>query len=309
MSDYAYVADKAKKAFASLSSLERAVARAPSDKGLQINLMSVRRFAEQARQEMERLAALNFIDVCQYRLVPEENSYGLEHVAKSFLSYQYLFSQIYDSVKNGPKSRASLGKEAEIESTLEFAYTYSGSLGVVLLAGNDRTFFEGKLDKPIESLYRIMEIGGVSDVRDVAHSMGRAVVKRVHDWSDANAKAKFSTDIRWNRSDGRKLGQMVDHRKLEKIVGYIESTSDEKVSKIRVTGILVGASLSSKSFHLVVPNGESYAGKFSLDFSYSGELTLGKHYESEILMSDVYHYATDKHDITYNIEKLTSVQV
>ena len=156
MSDYAYVADRARKAFASVARLESELQSRPKDVGLSINLASMRRMAEQARSEMERLAALNKIEICKYRLVPSlVNEYGLGHVSKALFEYQNLFSQIYDSIKNGKKSKAQIAPEAQRESMMDFAYTYSGSLGVVLLARGDRDFFEGKLGSgPIKRIPR-----------------------------------------------------------------------------------------------------------------------------------------------------------
>ena len=141
------------------------------------------------KAEMERIAAINQVEVCQYRMVPIEGaSYSLGHVSKSLLEYQNLFSQIYDALKNGTKNKAIIGKEAAQASTLDFAFSYSGSLGVVLLIQSERTFFEGELDKSIEILYQVLDISDADDVRDMSHNLGRAVVKRVHDWSKANVE-------------------------------------------------------------------------------------------------------------------------
>lgn len=63
MSDYAYVADRAKRAFASVARLENELVKRPGDRSLSINLTSMRRLAQQAQIEMERLAEMNQIEL------------------------------------------------------------------------------------------------------------------------------------------------------------------------------------------------------------------------------------------------------
>ncbi|CAH2407776.1 hypothetical protein MES4922_80097 [Mesorhizobium ventifaucium] len=241
--------------------------RSPADRNLLLNLSAMRRMAEQAQNELLRLAEINRIDVCDYRLIPAADvGYSLPFVAKSFLNYQHLFSQIYDSIRNGVlKERAVIGKEAEFESMLEYGYSYSGSLGVVLLAQSERDFFNGRMDAPIEALFQVIDIEDNHSVRDIASSLGNAVVKRVFDWSAVNVEAKFSADVRWNRSDGRQLGQVVEIRHMERIVDVIGATADDKTAVVTARGMLVGTDLPGRSFHFVVPDGDSYKGSFHPD--------------------------------------------
>lgn len=308
MSDYGYVVDRAKKAFDAVAKLEAELQRQPDNRALQVNLVSQRRLAERAKEELDHLAALNVIEVCEYRLVPEEGGgYSLGHVAESLLKYQLLFSQIYDSVKSGPKKRAVFGREAEKESALEFGYTFSGSLGVVLLAKSDRDFFSGSLDKPIEALYQILDINNKDDVRDIANHLGRAVVTRVHGWSVANIQGGFSTDVYWKRSDGRQLSQFVDRRRMELIVGFIEAASDTVTTPIEVTGMLVGANIVSRTFHLVVPSGDAYMGRISDEIDLDEGPTLGKLYNAKIDISETFYYATERTDRINNLVDLVLV--
>jgi hypothetical protein len=305
MSDYAFVADRAKKAFASVARLESALMQKPHDRALSTNLASMRRLADQARTELERLAAFNQIEVCQYRIVPEmSRDYGLAHVSKSLLEYQNLFTQIYDAFKNGKKSKATFGHEAEEESMLEFAYSYSGSLGVVLLARSNRNFFAGNLDRSIEALYQILDISDVDSVRDVAQSLGRAVVKRVHDWSKANVDAGFAADVRWKRSDGKVLGQMIDRGRLQHIVEYIGKTADTKVTQVSTKGMLVGGNVESRSFHITVPDGDTYTGRISEDAVLPQAMTLGRIYDAVIEVGEIYYYATERTQKTNTLRKL-----
>lgn len=306
MSDYAYVADRAKKAFASVAQLESALERKPGDRALSMNLASMRRMAEQANADMLRLAEINKIEVCNYRLAPEgDERYGLEYVASSFLHYQLLFSQIYDALVNGPKKNASLGQEAKEASCLDFAYSYSGSLGIVLLAKSERDFFSGNLDNPIDALYQILDIEDVDNVKDIAKTLGNAVVKRIHDWTEATSRGGFAADIRWKRSDGVERGQMVGQRVLENIAQIIEGASDEETQQISVVGTLVGIDVDARTFHLTVNDGESYRGRLSETYPSGGQVIVPAVFRSDITKVERYFYATEKREFRYFLNRLT----
>lgn len=313
MSEIASAVERTRKAFAAVSQLEAALSRSPSDRALQLNLSSMRKMASQAEEQMLALSRRAYVDVCNYRLLPQASDnrgFGLQYVSKSLLEYQNLFTQIYDSLKNGRKDRAVFGREAQEESTLELAYTYSGSLGVVMYSQSDRNLLSGKLDSSIDSLFQVVEVKSRKDVREVAEKLGNAVVKRVYDWSDANIKGHFAADVRWNRSDGRLLGEVIEREQMESIVEVIDATSDSKSSEIGVVGILFGGNIGSRSFHFVVPNGDIYRGHLAKDFDRTTAMTLGKFYRARILETETFHYATEKAYRDYqllNLEEASSL--
>lgn len=308
MSDYASVVDRARKAFASVARLEAELTRAPDNPGLQVNLAAMNKLAHQSQQQLFSISEYQRVEVCNYRLVPQEaQGYSLSAVSNSFLSYQTLFSQIHDALKNGPKMKAVIGKEAQEQSSLELAYTYGGSLGVVLLAQSERDFFSGDLDNSIDALFQVLDIDSRSSVRDIAKSLGNAVVKRVHDWSEANVNGGFAADVRWSRSDGRQLGELIERKRLATIVEIIEATSDEQTQEFPSTGILVGGDINSRSFHFVVPNGEDYRGKLASEFSLGNEMLLGKRYRATITEKSKTTYATDRIDRQFELKALNEV--
>lgn len=306
MSDYTLIAERARRALAAVAKAESLVEREPLNSAARSNLIGLRRIAAVERVEMERLASANHVEICYYRIVPEiSGQYGIGRISACLLEYQNLFSQIHDAMKNGPKSRALVGKEAAEESTLDLAYTYSGSLGVALLARSDRDFFTGNLDKPIEVMHQILDIDDVDRVKDLAHALGRAVVKRVHDWSKASVDGGFSADIKWKRSDGRLTGQMIDKKRLEKIVNFIDATADTTTSTIDMPVMLVGGDLQARTFHVTAPDGDSYKGQILEDASLPKELSLGRIYRAEIEVLETYHYATEVSKVVNRLRKLT----
>jgi hypothetical protein len=298
MSEIASVVERTHKAFASVSQLEAALAHAPTDRALQLNLSAMRKMALQAQEQLYAYSRQAYIDVCNYRLLPENEDnkgYSLQYVSQSFLEYQNLFTQIYDALKNGAKkTRAIFGREAQEESALEFAYSYGGSLGIVLFSHSERDLLTGKLDSSIDALYHVIETKSRGNVREVAQRFGNPVVKRLYDWSGANAKGGFAADVRWNRSDGRALGEVIPRKRMEEIVEIIDATSDSTTTDVEVLGILFGGNIGSRSFHFVVPEGDVYRGHLSKDFNPHTQMTLGKWYRARIRLNEKYHYATEK---------------
>jgi hypothetical protein len=298
MSEFASAVERARRAFASLSQIEGALARAPTRRDLQTNLVAFKKLAQQSQDQLLQLSALKQIEICNYRLLPEATEhYSLGYVSESLLAYQNLFSQVHDARRNGPKVRARLDKEALQESALDFAYSYSGSLGVVLFIQNERDFFNGKIDPSIDSLLEVLNIDSRAAVRQIADQLGAAVVKRVHDWSRANIDGGFATDVRWNKSDGHQLGGVVERKKMENIVDLIVATSDEKTRVIEVTGMLVGGDIASGIFHFTVPNGLDYRGHLAEEFLQDTEMLLGKTYSARIRERETMVYATEKVEV------------
>jgi hypothetical protein len=181
-----------------------------------------------------------------------------------------------------------------VDALNQEVYSYSGSLGIVLLAQNEKDFFEGRLDGSIDALFQVMDIDSRDAVRDIGKALGTAVVKRIHDWSAANIKGGFAADVRWNKSDGRQVGEVIERRRMESIVEIIEATSDEHTDEIVEAGILVGGDLGSGSFHFVVPNGEDYRGHLAEEFSHDSDMTLGNRYVARIRETSTTTYSTQR---------------
>ncbi|WP_156330072.1 hypothetical protein [Bosea vaviloviae] len=309
MSDYAYVADQARRAFSSVARLESALRQHPDRVDLQINLAAEKKRARKADAHMRQLAEYNQIEICDYKLLPEiKDAFPISIISRSLLNYQGLFTQIHDSVKNGvQKAKSTFGAQALSESELEFGYSYEGSLGVVLMTRADRNFFEGKLDKSIEALYQTMNIDDQHDVRDVARALGGSVIKRLHDWSAANVAGGYSADVRWKLSSGRLLGQVVPRRKMVDIVEIIERTSDQKSDTFETIGMLAGGDVISSRFHFVESNGESYKGNLDQNFDKYRTLKLGEMYVAIIKRTSKEFYATQRVENTYDLLDLKPV--
>ncbi len=305
MSAYGYVVERVRRAQAAVARLERAVARDPQDASLQVNLAAQIKQARRAEEQFGQLAEANQIEVCRYRLVPEgEGGFGLLHVSRSLFEYQNLFSQVHDALQFGKKRNAIINPKSLAESHMEFGYSYSGSLGVALLVGSQRDLLGHSLDKSIETLFQVVEVSQEQDVRQVAQTLGIAVLKRAHDWSKANVAGGFAADVRWRRTDGRILGEMIPRRRMEAIADVISRTSDVQKITHRVRGILVGLDVKTGSFRLTVPRGTDYRGGLAIAFPRERPFVITRVYDAQITETLTTRYATEAVDKKYSLEWL-----
>src|SRR5690606_23789921 len=133
---------------------------------------------------------------------------------------------LYDFVKNGPKYAANYSKEVRSASQFNLAYTYPGSIGVLLSIDNRRDLFgEGELDRIINLINRVVELESIGQVRSIAHELGLNVVRHVFKWADQNWKSEYSVDIQWTRSDAVIKGGYVPRAQFLKLKSLIEETS------------------------------------------------------------------------------------
>lgn len=309
MSDYASAADNARRVGASVARLELRSAEAPDDRALRVNLAAKSKLLRRARLELEGIAEAQGVELCNYRLVPRRDErLILPHISNSLLQYQYVFSQTYDSLINGLKRNARIGDEAWQESILQIGYTYSGSFGTVLMAPSRRDFFSGSFDRTVEAVDQLLNIRDEFEVRDVAKTLGEAVIKRLYDWSQANVEGNFDADVRWRRSDGRQFGRVVNYDDMVRMVHLISATSDEERTSIEAQGVLIGADLQTRSFHFVEPNGGAYRGALAEEFPAGAVLKLPGSYQASITRIATINYASGREKERFELERLVPAE-
>lgn len=311
MSDIDSVLERLRRAFAAVSEVEAVAARSPGDRFVLANLHALKRDAEDLEKQWEDLCKDKQIEVCRYRIVPEHSDrYSLTSVSKSLLDFQELFSQIYDALKPGAKGRPRLKTRARIspgvatETKFDFGFTYPGSLGVALMVESESHLFGAKFDEAVKVIKDVISIKDQHDVREMAKTLGGAVVTKVYDWSTVNAQAGYGVDITWMRTDGTLRGGVIDASALEKVVEIIEKTSDKDTKNITVAGVLVGIDRKSRRFRFVEYNGPDFAGILDDDFPITEKWAINTRYTAKITVETVIEYATMEEKRSYKLTAL-----
>ncbi len=300
MSDYASILERTRQAFAAVSKLEMALQRNPMNPALEMNLRARRRLAERFQEELFSIAAISQIDVCQYKLRPNDTEhFPISEVSRSLASFQDLFSLIYAAQSEGTKNTAHLSGFMRAETQMEFGYSYAGSLGIVLVVPSTRGLFATKFEATIAAMDQLLAISDRDDVLDVARTLGRAIVNKVYEWSLTNYSADFSVDIYWRKSDGRFSGGAVDKTRLARLTDIIGMTSEETIVEFERRGVLVGIDVPTRWFHFVVPEGDSYTGYLGPEISVTGTIEVNRRYRCHIREHTTRRLATDQEQRQY----------
>jgi hypothetical protein len=305
MSDYASILEKTRQAYAAVSRLERAMVQAPNDAAIEMNFRSRKRMAERYQEELFIAAQEYHIDICQYKLKPQtENRFPLLGVSQSLETFQELFPLIYAALTEGAKNTAHLSMPMRIQTELEFGYSYSGSLGVVLFVPSSRDFFSTKFDQTIATIENLVTVSNTDEVLNLSKKLGRAIVNKAYGWSFGNYNADFSVDINWRKSNGHFAGRAIERTQLARIADVIGMTSEETINPFEATGILVGVDVPTRWFHFVVPDGDSFKGTFGPDISMVGTIEVNRRYRGRFLERIVRHLATDRAQRRYELLEL-----
>src|SRR5437867_3375751 len=122
------IREKLQDTSAMLAQLERDLARNPDDtRSLQLEVQSLEKRKRLLEEEMLAVTAEMGLEVCRYRIVPEQARLRLAGVTGALGQYQDLVTIFYDALKNGPKQRGKISAEVASETALDFAYALAGS--------------------------------------------------------------------------------------------------------------------------------------------------------------------------------------
>lgn len=298
--------DAVRSAYARIGDVEAVARDHPGDRMVMASLQSLKAHAEHLEHQWIEECRTKQIEVCRYKLISRlADVYQATAFARSLLEFQGLFAQIFDAKAQGVlRRRAIISGEIVSQTGFYFAYSYPGSLGVVLTLQDQPTLFGGKFEESIAAFQQVMGIEDEDDVRDIARTLGDAVVKRVYDWSTVNYLAGYSVDVTWTGFRETYAGQMVDRDAFGRIIEFIGRTSDIERQTVRVVGTLVAIDVVGKRFRLVVPDGEDFRGSLSETFDLARQWSVNRTYAARIIVEAVTRYATQQTQVNYRLENL-----
>ncbi|HEY1380571.1 MAG TPA: hypothetical protein VGF55_27465, partial [Gemmataceae bacterium] len=102
------IQEKLQDTAAMLAELERELARFPNDRGLRLNYQSVEKRKVKLESELEAVTASLGLELCRYRVVPEQDRIKLAGLAGALGDFQSLVTVFYDAIKSGPKRRSKV---------------------------------------------------------------------------------------------------------------------------------------------------------------------------------------------------------
>lgn len=266
--------------FERLNGIEATIAQAtrtdgePLSAGAKAMLDSLERRRDELREMAEELAAERLIDVFDYRVIPGlENRFPIKEVGQTLARWQDVVTAFFAAVReNKPRLRATFTKEIEDAATLNWAYSYSGSLGIVMYVPNDQLLAsESDLDIAVNAIMELVDTETVADVKQIADRFGKAAVKSFFDWSTTQTEADLSADIKWKRGKEVKIERLVQPLELERVQGIIKIADKRGDTIESYDGVLVALNVKGHgSFKMSFPDPElsDVSGKFDQHFNW-----------------------------------------
>jgi hypothetical protein len=309
--DFASALEHAAALRAKVSALENALQRNPSNEGLRITLLSTKRMADRAEDELNAASETAQVDLCRYRLVQKASlPFAASKFAKSITFYQDLFTALVDRFFTGvAKNAAKYNDDIKQISELNVAYTYPGSLGVLFSITNQRDLFgRGRLDDVVSAFDALAALKTPEDVRGLASQLGLNVIRSTFKWADHNWNSQYSLDLGWTKHGYRSKGQYISNDDFFTIKKSIDYTAESETKLLTTEGFLVGYHSIRKTFS-ILPEGLSQpiSGYLSREFPSDVEYTMNTKYHAIIKTKTEVNYSTEEERYTHKLMALKGI--
>jgi len=290
----------------SLARLEKSSVNLTSSRAFLLNQRSLQKRQTSLEEELEYLASQQQTDVVNYRLFSDsDESMSITTVAKTLTDFQEWLTTIYDALQNGPKQRDKRDAESISTTRLNFAYSYAGSVGVVMTMPAEQLLIgETNLDKAVETIFKLVKAKSTEEIAAYAKSLGPATIRRMYRWVTDHLDSGVGADIEWRRNQKVKSSLLIQQQELRELQSTIGATSEETETTIEIPGVLIGADIDRRTFHLKIEGEEDVSGTMSPLIGTKVTLELGKRYTATILRKTKTVYVTEKDEITNFLLKI-----
>ncbi len=246
------------------------------------------------------------IDVCTYRIFGERERHTLRALVQTLGDFQTMVSTVYDAVKSKiPKIRARITPEIIAETEFNFAYTFPGSVGVVLTIPNQRLLgIESHLDQTFSEIASMTQAKDSSEVLNFAKRLGAASIRTLYNWAFDHDDLGLGVSIEWRRDQAIRNRLLTQQPEFEKLHKTIEQTSDQTITEREVVGQLEGADVIRKSFHIKSDTGQDIRGTFTDAISESQTVELPKRYRAFITTKEQIKYSTEEEIVLHHLTRL-----
>lgn len=291
-----------------IATYEQALAEHPEHAGmLAISISSLQKMMRQLDREFATAVASLGLDVCRYRLIPEDGTAKITSVMKAVSSFQTFVSVVYDAIENGPKERARLAADVVDATSFEFGYSFVGSVGIVLTIPNERLLteeFATKLDESIAVVFEIAKSASPEEIGEYAKRYGHAVVRAFRAWTLSHVEAGFGVDARWSRGEASRAQLAVQYPEFRDMCRSIDETSAETTSEFEAVGELTKVDMDRRRFRLKVEDAEQIEGTFTDAVTEEHSASVPMRYHARVAKTVTAHYALDTDKVYYHLLEL-----
>jgi hypothetical protein len=285
------------------------VARYPLDYGLLVNLESLEARALSLEESFLIEADVEQLDVCTYRMFGvDQRNYPILTIGSAISDLQRWFSIVYDALRNGPKRRAKLSPEIVQQSTLDFAFTFTGSVGFAMTVPSERLLIDNDLQRAMQKTVEMAKAESSDQIHLLSKEVGSASIRAMYRWVSDHTSAQAGAEIRWLRDREDMVLALFEARHLVNLGRAIEETSDETEEVLELIGDMVGADINKHTFHLAFEEADEIRGTMADSIGVQYTVELPKRYLAVIRKTSFINYATDEEYTKYHLLELKNTQ-
>lgn len=194
-------------------------------------------------------------------------------------TFQKIFTTVYDALERGTKKKAAKNSDKAIaDTTLGFAYSFPGSVGVMMTIANDRHLFGAQLDEAMDKTFQLIRVQ-TEELQSLTDRIGLPALRLVHQWREENVKAGFGADIVWRRDDVVKREVRVQLPELALKAATLKSMRAEET--VDVVGELLDVKVSDHTFSMQLSD-KIIQGTFDKVISSQNPVQLPKTYQATL---------------------------
>lgn len=307
MTELLHIQEKIAQSSAKLAELNDALRKRPTEaRSISLMINSVEKRLSQLQSEFEEISEANGIDVCSYRISPNKDSLAVIDLANAMRDFQRWVSILFDAVRTGAKATAHLSATSLELTKLNFAYTYPGSVGVVLTIPSERLLTaENDLAHTISVAQQLTQLSKPESIREAAIQYGPAPIRALYEWAKHHSNANLNVNILWKHGPGHEYKIDVQHSEFRALKIALENTGDTKEETITTTGLLRAVDVANKKFSLLTDDDNLIRGSFNQPLDEDHTVTLPTRYHATIRQITTTMYSSDKDIVEYILESLT----
>lgn len=298
--------EKLQETTAALSRLEAAIAKYPDSPSLAATIRSLRMRQSRLEEAFATIAERQQTDVCSYRLFAnDERQPPLLAITTALGDFQSLFTSVYDSQKQGPKSRSKASADVIAGTSFGLAYTYTGSVGVVLTLPNERLLLgESDLDNAMATVFEMAKSSSSEQIAHLSERLGAAPIRKLYKWALDHVCSGLGADVEWRKCDSVQASLLIQTPELDNLCQAIAETSDEENEEMELIGEMVGADIQGHRFHMRFPGAPDMRGYMTESIGVEYAVELPRRYRATIRKTTKINYATGEEDVSYYLLSL-----
>jgi len=286
---------------------ERAVAKSPDVPSVAASLRSMTKRMARLQAEFSVLTANQQIEVARYRVFNYESESEVPKLAAvlaPLLTFQTWLSVVYEAVKTGSQRKTSrVGLDVVNETSLGMAYTFSGSMGIVLTLQEEKKplFGDSDVERSILKVFEMSRVSNIEGVQKYVEELGPAPVRLLYKWASEHEQHRTGAQIDWNHQGAVKQGILVQWPEFRAIKELIETVGDTEEDTVSGVGKLVAFDFTKRTFKLEMLTGQTISGTVADELIANIDVHLVSEYYVRLKKTTIIRYSKDENDIIWSL--------